>query len=162
MNILHYIFSRKWIWSIAAIGSFSLVPAVALVPAVQAIALDSSQAEGQSSTLSEENSAEGQLIAQQAFCPGGMPVASYRTATYAISICVEDEGRLYYRGYEIRNSTNRITVMDVDAVAYGAYYAASDSTTGYYIDSENLIVYQNGEAVWKEPVLSWTNDENLL
>jgi hypothetical protein len=162
VNILHYIFSRKWIWSIAAIGSFSLVPAVALVPAVQAIALDSPQAEEQSSTLSEGNSAEEQLIAQQAFCPGGVPVASYRTATYAISICMDDDDRLYYRGYELENSTNRITVTDVDAVAYGAYYASSDGTTGYYIDSENLIVYQNGEAIWKEPVLSWTNDKDLL
>lgn len=100
-----------------------------------------------------------QLIAQELGCPRAMPVAYYATATYHVSICEGQDGYLFYRGVEFADTNNAINVPDVSEIGDYAYVAANGDVS-YEIDSAQLTVYQNGDVIWQEPVISWSTGDD--
>jgi hypothetical protein len=97
-------------------------------------------------------------LAQTPDCPRAMPVATYITATYQVSICIGQDGSWFYRGVELANHENSINLFDLRETDENAYFVRNGDFA-YEIDPEQLTVFQNGRIIWQEPVLSWSTAE---
>jgi hypothetical protein len=97
-------------------------------------------------------------IAQAMGCPRAMPVAYFATNTYQISICQGQDGYFFYRGVEYANPDNAINVSEVHIYGYNGQNAF-DAVNGdviYSINPDTLTVWQNGEVIWQESVVSYS------
>ncbi|MFM7424419.1 MAG: hypothetical protein ACKO7W_05395, partial [Elainella sp.] len=92
-------------------------------------------------------------------CPRAMSVSSYLTATYQISICIGQDGSWFYRGVERSNPENSINLFDLREIDEDAY-RVNNGNFAYEISPAQLTVFQNGDIIWQEPVLSWSRAEN--
>lgn len=96
---------------------------------------------------------------QEPDCPRALPVASYITATYQVSICIGQDDSWFYRGVELANPENSINLFDLRQTDEDAYLV-NNGNFAYEIDPDQLTVFQNGRIIWQEPVLSWSRAEN--
>ncbi|MCU0567400.1 MAG: hypothetical protein MUF49_12470 [Oculatellaceae cyanobacterium Prado106] len=122
-----------------------------LAPSVQAVTVQSEP----SGAIAPSSAQTESLLAQEMGCPRAMPVAYFATSTFHVSICQGQDGYLFYRGVEFANTYNAINVPTV--TDYGDYYFdATNGNVTYSINPQSLTVWQNGEIIWQEDVISYS------
>jgi hypothetical protein len=140
--------------NILSLSLLSLSAFCVFSPAMQAARLNPSLATPPGTGIAPAES----HIAQAIGCPRAMPVAYFATNTYQISICQGQDGYFFYRGVEFANPENAINVSEVHLYGYNGQNAfdAVNGDVVYSINPDTLTVWQNGEVIWQESVVSYS------
>ena len=85
-----------------------------------------------------------------------MPVATFYTATYQISICQGQDDSLFYRSVNLEDPEDSINVPYAYLSDDGmGFQADGDDYVSYAIDTNYLTIWEDGSIVWQEEVVDY-------